>query len=217
MVKINEVEALVGITKKNIRFYETQQLLSPGRNAENGYREYSGEDVTLLRWIKLLRKLGVPIGEIQQVLQGTHTAGDCIRRRLITLERERQNLEQTILLCRELQGLDAPLGELDAEALLARMDEMERGGATFHNHRREDVRKRYIAPIAITAVVVIFMAAMSGLLLWTVRIAPEAAPPGWFLWVCIGLYAAVAVGVILALTQRLQEINRGEIDDAKRY
>ena len=216
-MKINEVEALVGISKKNIRFYETQQLLSPGRNAENGYREYSQEDVTLLRWIKLLRKLGVPIGEIQQVLHGTHTAGDCIRRRLITLERERQNLEQSILLCRELQGLDAPLGELDAEALLARMDEMERSGATFHDQRREDVRKRYIAPIVITAVVVIYMAAMSGLLLWAVRIAPEDAPPGWFLWVCIGLFAAIAVGVILALTQRLQEINRGEIDDAKRY
>ena len=31
-MKINEVEALVGITKKNIRFYEEQGLLKPGRN-----------------------------------------------------------------------------------------------------------------------------------------------------------------------------------------
>ena len=35
-LKINEVEALVGITKKNIRFYEEQGLLSPRRNSENG-------------------------------------------------------------------------------------------------------------------------------------------------------------------------------------
>ena len=28
-MKINEVEALVGITKKNIRFYEEQGLLKP--------------------------------------------------------------------------------------------------------------------------------------------------------------------------------------------
>ena len=35
-VKINEVEALVGITKKNIRFYEEKGLLSPSRNSENG-------------------------------------------------------------------------------------------------------------------------------------------------------------------------------------
>ena len=39
-VKINEVEALVGISKKNIRFYEQQELLCPRRNSENSYRDY---------------------------------------------------------------------------------------------------------------------------------------------------------------------------------
>ena len=38
-MKISEVEERVGITKKNIRFYEAQGLLRPGRNHENGYRE----------------------------------------------------------------------------------------------------------------------------------------------------------------------------------
>ena len=58
-MKINEVEALVGITKKNIRFYEEQGLLSPRRNSENGYRDYGEADVAALRQIKLLRsKLG---------------------------------------------------------------------------------------------------------------------------------------------------------------
>ena len=38
-MKINQVEQLVGITKKNIRFYEEQGLLSPGRNRENGYND----------------------------------------------------------------------------------------------------------------------------------------------------------------------------------
>ena len=65
-MKINEVEALVGITKKNIRFYEEQGLLSPKRNSENSYREYGEGEVQTLRRIKLLRKLGVPIEEIRQ-------------------------------------------------------------------------------------------------------------------------------------------------------
>ena len=60
-MKINEVEALVGITKKNIRFYEEKGLLTPRRNSENGYREYEARDVEQLRQIKLLRKLGVPL------------------------------------------------------------------------------------------------------------------------------------------------------------
>ena len=32
-MRINEVEALVGITKKNIRFYEAEGLLTPRRNS----------------------------------------------------------------------------------------------------------------------------------------------------------------------------------------
>ena len=60
-MKINEVEQQVDITKKNIRFYEQQGLLSPKRNMENGYRDYSEEDVTELKKIKMLRKLSLPI------------------------------------------------------------------------------------------------------------------------------------------------------------
>ena len=69
-MKINQVEQLVGITKKNIRFYEEQGLLSPGRNRENGYRDYTEEDVKKLEQIKLLRKLGLPLEEIRMMQAG---------------------------------------------------------------------------------------------------------------------------------------------------
>ena len=98
-MKINEVEALVGITKKNIRFYEAEGLLAPRRNSENGYRDYGEAEVETLRRIKLLRKLGVPLEEIRRMQSGTHTVGDGMRRHLITLERDRENLEQSIRLC----------------------------------------------------------------------------------------------------------------------
>ena len=55
-MKINEVEAAVGVTKKNIRFYEEEGLISPSREPGNGYRSYSQADVERLRRIKLLRK-----------------------------------------------------------------------------------------------------------------------------------------------------------------
>ena len=98
-MKINEVEALVGITKKNIRFYEEKGLLSPGRNSENGYRDYGADEVAMLRRIKLLRKLGVPIEEIRRMREGAQTVGDGLRRHLVTLERERRNLDEAVRLC----------------------------------------------------------------------------------------------------------------------
>ena len=48
-MKINEVEKIMGITKKNIRFYEKEGLLCPNRNKENGYREYSSYDILKLK------------------------------------------------------------------------------------------------------------------------------------------------------------------------
>lgn len=79
-MKINEVEALVGVTKKNIRFYEAEGLLTPRRNQDNGYRDYGEPDVETLRRIKLLRKLGVPIEEIRRIQSGRLTVADAMRR-----------------------------------------------------------------------------------------------------------------------------------------
>ena len=117
-MKINEVEALVGITKKNIRFYEAEGLLTPRRNSENGYRDYGDEDVAVLRRIKLMRKLGLPLEDIRQMLSGAHTVGDGMRRHLVTLERERQNLDAAAKLCGELADCQERLDALDVDALL---------------------------------------------------------------------------------------------------
>lgn len=216
-MKINEVEALAGITKKNIRFYEEQGLLNPRRNLENGYRDYGESEVLTLRRIKLLRKLGVPLEEIRQMLSGTHTIGDGMRRHMVTLERERRNLEQSIILCQDMQNLEIPLSALDAEDILNKMEALEKGGTSFRNTEAQDVRVRYIAPALVTFLMVVLMAALSLLLLWAYRVSPEDAPPFWFLLVIIAVFASVGIGSVLALWQRIREINNGEMDDAKRY
>ena len=208
-MKINEEEALAGIAKKNIRFYEEQGLLSPKRNPENGYRDYGEEEVLVLRRIRLLRKLDVPIDEIRLMLSGTHTVADGMRRHLISLERSQRNLQQAISLCQELTGQDIPISQLDTEGLLSQKEAMEQSGTAFRDVAAQDIRTRYIAPVAVTAVVVTFMAALSGLLLGAFSVSPENAPPIWFVLVLVGFFAAVGVGCIAALTQRIQEIRKG--------
>ena len=46
---IKEVEQSLGVPRATVRFYEKEGLLSPSRS-ENGYREYSEEDVVLLMY-----------------------------------------------------------------------------------------------------------------------------------------------------------------------
>lgn len=216
-MKINEVETLVGITKKNIRFYEAEGLLTPRRNSENGYRDYGEAEVAALRRIKLLRKLGVPLEEIRRMQSGTHTVGDGMRRHLITLERDRANLEQSIRLCGELTGCQERLADLDAGAVLAKMEALEQSGTTFQNKQRQDIRIRYVAPVAIAALTVALMAALAGLMAWGYFLDPAGAPPLALMLALAAVPLLVAGGVVLALVQRIREIGRGEEDDAKQF
>ena len=216
-MKINEVEALVGITKKNIRFYEAEGLLAPHRNSENGYRDYGEAEVDALRRIKLLRKLGVPLEEIRRMQSGGHTVGDGMRRHLVTLERERENLEQSIRLCSALTDRQERLEDLDAGAILAEMEAMEQSGTTFQNRQHEDVRVRYVAPVAVTVLMVLLMLGLIWLFLWAFETDPAGAPPLPLLAVFIAVPAVVALGVIVSLVQRIREIGRREIDDARQF
>lgn len=216
-MKINEVEALVGITRKNIRFYESEGLLAPRRNSENGYRDYGEAEVRTLLQIKLLRKLGVSLEEIRKMQGGVHTVGDGMRRHLVTLERDRENLDQAIRLCAGLTDRQERLADLDAGSVLREMEAMEQGGATFQNKQRQDVRIRYVAPVAITALMVLLMGGIAGLLLWIAALGVEDAPPVLMLLILTLFPLVVIAGVVLALVQRIREIGRGEIDDAKNY
>lgn len=216
-MKINEVERLVGITKKNIRFYEKEGLLSPGRNSENGYREYGEEDVTVLKQIKLLRKLGLPLEEIRQLQAGRCTVGDAMRRHLVTLDRDRKNLEQAAALCAGLQERQERLESLDADVVLQEMEQLEQGGTTFLNRQKQDVRIQYVGPAAAALVMILLMVGVLVLMIWAFTVEPEGAPPPAVMAVFLLVPVVVIVGVLMALLQRVREIGKGEIDRAKQY
>ena len=216
-MKIKEVEAQVGITKKNIRFYEEQGLLSPRRNSENGYRDYGEAEVAILRQIKLMRKLGVPLEEIRR-MQAGGTVADGMRRHLVTLERERKSLEQSIQLCGSLKDREERLDALDAEELLEEMERLEQGGTTFQDKQKQDLRPvRYAGAVVMALLTTALMAALIVLMVWGFTVDPADAPPLALLLVLVAIPGVIILGVLLALFQRIKEIRKGEEDDAKNY
>ena len=216
-MKINEVESQVGITKKNIRFYEEQGLLSPRRNSENGYRDYGEAEVAILRQIKLMRKLGVPLEEIRR-MQAGGTVADGMRRHLVTLERDRKSLEQSIQLCQSLKDREERLEALDAAALLEEMERLEQAGATFQDRQKGDLKPvRYAGAVVMALLTTALMAALIVLMVWGFTADPTDAPPLALLVVLVAIPGVIILGVLLALFQRIKEIQKGEEDDAKNY
>ena len=213
-MKINQVEELVGITKKNIRFYEEQGLLNPSRNPENGYREYSLEDVKELTKIKLLRKLSVPIEEIRSLQEGKIDFGQCMEQHIITLNRQQRDLELTKELCSEMMTAVGSLQDLDADQYLEEIQNLEEKGTRFMDIEKRDIRKKKVGPIIAAAVCSLFMLGVVGVMIWAYTMEP--IPLGFMALILLPV-AAVIVGILIALGQRLREIDRGEEDEARQY
>ncbi len=63
---IGELAKLTGTDPKTIRFYERAELISPPRHGR--FRTYLASDVRRLKNVLTLRRLGVPIAQIRDIL-----------------------------------------------------------------------------------------------------------------------------------------------------
>ena len=213
-MRIREVEERVGITKKNIRLYEEQGLLKPDREAGNGYREYSQDDVDTLMRIKLLRSLNVPISEIRRVQSGSLTLSDCMKRHRVSLEREKENLDRVCDMTDMLEGAGCTFDALEVGEYFDAMAEMEKKGTRFMDVRKNDQIKRRRSALWSSAVMILFMAAMMGLMIW--GYIREPIPVVLFAIMMI-IPLAIIIGVAVSLKERIEEIKGGEEDAVSKY
>lgn len=79
-MRISELARRAGVTTKALRYYESLGLITPTRLA-NGYRDYAEDDVPLVREIKALHGLGIPVERTRPFLEclaaGRQYADDC--------------------------------------------------------------------------------------------------------------------------------------------
>ncbi len=114
---IKEIETLSGMERANIRFYERERLISPMR-MNNGYRDYSEDDLRILLRIKLLRSLHIPLDEIKALKQGSKELADTLSRQIEKLEQEQQDVSYAQDLCRTMQGDRVTFQDLNAKKYL---------------------------------------------------------------------------------------------------
>ena len=216
-MKINQVEQLVGITKGNIRFYEKEGLLTPGRNSENGYRDYSDADVAWLKKIKLLRMLDVPIEEILRLKSGQLTLEDAMGRHIIQLERKQSNLAAAQGVCAQIRDSQSQLDALDADAVLAGMERQEQEGTKFMNVGKKDKLTRYVSPIGAAVLILALLGGLIALIVWGFTVDAADAPPIGVIIAIAAVPVVIIIGVLAALYQRIKQIRGGEEDAASQY
>ena len=114
---IKEMEVRSGMTRANIRFYEAEGMLRPAR-LENGYRDYSEEDLTTLKRIKLLRTLGLPLNEIKEVQLGGKSLREALNERENELLLQQKQNEKCLRICEQMREDRAEYQTLNAQKYL---------------------------------------------------------------------------------------------------
>lgn len=138
-MNIKAAEERSGVSRQNIRFYEREGLLTPDRNPENDYREYGENHVDILKRIRVMRMVDMPLDQIKQVLEGTLTPAEAAQAQKQKLKQQQEQLAAAIRFCEEwteIQSLEA----LDSDRMIARMEAPENREGLFHQWR-EDYRK----------------------------------------------------------------------------
>lgn len=111
---IKEVEELSNMTRANIRFYEKEGLITPQRDS-NGYRNYTEQDVDILKRIRLLRTVHLGLEEIRSLSEKESELTDVLLIHLRTLKKEQKDLEQSRVICEQLCKDRAAYESFDAE------------------------------------------------------------------------------------------------------
>ena len=118
---IKEIETLSGLPRANIRYYESEGLITP-RRAENGYRDYSQADADTLLRIKLLRALGLTIEQLKTLACGEAALDAVLAERLQAMQQEQHALGRAEQVAEQLRQAKADYQTLDAERYLAELE-----------------------------------------------------------------------------------------------
>ena len=113
-MNIAEAERRTGLSRANIRFYEKEGLLKPTRG-ENGYRDYTEDDVQTLRKIMLLRRLRLSVPDIRAIESGEKALPEAAEQQLSVLQSDIRESEQAYAMCQAICSDKADWNGLDVD------------------------------------------------------------------------------------------------------
>ncbi|GAU79977.1 MerR family transcriptional regulator [Fusibacter sp. 3D3] len=120
---LKDIELQTGMDQANIRFYESEGLITP-KKLDNGDRYYLEEELQILLRIKLLRSLHISLDEIKALRYGNKGLMETLSTQIEILKSETQAVMPAIEVCRTLQEDQMTFDELDGQKYLELMQQI---------------------------------------------------------------------------------------------
>lgn len=130
ILKMKELENILSIPRSHIRFYEQQGLLVPERN-DNNYREYTEQDVEVLKKIIIFRKMGFRVDEIKQIQNNELSFAETITNVQHRMEEEIEELNGSLKLIKQAARENTSFHEIDTDEYWNAIGESEQSGEKF--------------------------------------------------------------------------------------
>lgn len=157
--RIKDVARLLGLSPETLRYYESRNLVSPGKNKDTGYRYYGVEEVNCLLDCLTYRSYDFSLDEIEKMLLEDELS-DLVERyrakelaymhQINTLRRKAQHISQ---LKRKLQSIEKCRGQFSVTASLPLVfqsnrfnGEYKEGLSSAHTNRTWIKLMPYIEP-----------------------------------------------------------------------
>ena len=102
-----------------MQYYVEQGLIAP-KILENGYKDFSEQDMELLKQIVLYRKLGLSISEIKLVFENHNEISCILHQRTLELEREKakQELLKRIENGEKVENLEQEINNINSNTMI---------------------------------------------------------------------------------------------------
>jgi len=211
---INEVQYKVGLTKKSIRYYESEGLLKPKRNSNNDYREYDEEDLKDLRLIKFLRELNVPINDIKKLKEKELTLNECMKDRMKKMEEIENNFARVKNMCNEIMNSNTDFEHIDITKYSEEMNILNKKGFIMKDVKKNDQKKILGACLSSLTFGLFFI---FFIILFTYLKFTEKSFPFIAYIILVLLFGIPLLGIIVNLIKRIKEIRGGEENEASKY
>jgi DNA polymerase III subunit beta len=107
LLGIGRMAALSGLTVSALRFYDGADVLVPTAvDAASGYRRYHPDQVRLARLVAHLRRVGMPVAEIREVVLSPESAEPILDRQLARLEVQLADARREFSIARSLLKME---------------------------------------------------------------------------------------------------------------
>lgn len=212
---IKEVESVVGLSKKSIRYYEQVGLLTPKRTYQNDYREFTEGDIENLKKIKFLRELDISILDIKKLKNKEITLKDCLQNKIEKVKELEENYQKVDKMCRELIHLEQEYDTLEVNKYLEELMILKNGGFTM-NKNSCDHSKKIWGAISSSLIFIFLFLFFIGMITYFQLTEVENMPMVLYFFL-VGVFVIPMISIVMNLIARIKEIRRGEEDEASKY